>query len=217
MTRHGSGHQSGRLGRPRSTRLPDAASWARWLAAARSSLPSSTRTPSPAGSVPTFEWQALFDREWRALSAVQQRAFREAVAAFVDDLREGTGFRKSLRVKKMQGREDVREITWAPDGRATFHFGTPAPEGQPHSAGPRIGPHKISPRPCPFHQQRELRASDRACQTLGRAPRGPRSGADRDLRVVTAQSPARCGSLMAAERRLVVLGGRLVILVVNDH
>jgi hypothetical protein len=35
--------------------------------------------------------------------------------------------------------------------------------------------------------------------------------------MVTAQSPTRCGSLMAAERRLVVLGGRLVLLVVNEQ
>jgi len=97
--------------------------------------------------VPTFEWQALFDREWRALSAEQQRAFREAVATFVDDLREGTGFRKSLRVKKMQGREEVWEMTWAPDGRATFHFGTPAAEGQPHIVWRRIGTYKIFTRP----------------------------------------------------------------------
>ncbi len=41
---------------------------------------------------------------------------------------------------------------------------------------------------------------------------GPRSGAGRDLPVVIAQSPTRCGSLMAAERRLVVLGDRLVVL-----
>ena len=46
---------------------------------------------------------------------------------------------------------------------------------------------------------------------------GPRSGAGRDLPVVIAQSPTRCGSLMAAERRLVVLGDRLVVLVVNEH
>jgi hypothetical protein len=35
--------------------------------------------------------------------------------------------------------------------------------------------------------------------------------------VVIAQNPARCGSLVAAERRLVILGGRLVILVVDEH
>ena len=71
--------------------------------------------------MPAFEWLALFDREWRSLTAEQQRAFRDAVAAFVEDLREATGLRKGLRVKKMQGREDVWEMTWAPDGSATFH------------------------------------------------------------------------------------------------
>jgi hypothetical protein len=97
--------------------------------------------------VPTFEWQALFDREWRSLTAEQQRAFRDAVAAFVADLREGTGFRKGLRLKKMQGREDVWEMTWAPDGRATFHFGTPVAEGEAHIVWRRIGTHKIFTRP----------------------------------------------------------------------
>ncbi len=97
--------------------------------------------------MPTFEWQALFDREWCALTAEQQRAFRDAVTAFVDDLREGAGFRKSLRVKKMQGREDVWEMTWAPDGRATFHFGNPVAEGEVHIVWRRIGTHKIFTRP----------------------------------------------------------------------
>ena len=97
--------------------------------------------------MPTFEWQALFDREWRSLTAAQQRAFRDAVAGFVEDLREGTGLRKGLRVKKMQGREDVWEMTWAPDGRATFHFATPVTEGEAHIVWRRIGTHKIFTRP----------------------------------------------------------------------
>lgn len=97
--------------------------------------------------MPTFEWLPLFGREWCSLSPAQQRAFRESVAAFVDDLREGTGFRKSLRVKKMQGREDVWELTWAPDGRATFHFGNPVAEGELHIVLRRIGTHKIFTRP----------------------------------------------------------------------
>ena len=97
--------------------------------------------------MPTFEWLPLFDREWRSLSPARQRAFRYAVAAFVDDLREGTGFRKSLRVKKMQGREDVSEMTWAPDGRATFHFGNPIVEGELHIVWRRVGSHKIFTRP----------------------------------------------------------------------
>jgi hypothetical protein len=97
--------------------------------------------------VPTFEWQALFGRDWEALTAVQRTAFRDAVAAFVADLAEGGGFRKGLRVKKMQGREDIWEMTWAPDGRATFHFGTQVLRGEPHIVWRRIGTHKIFARP----------------------------------------------------------------------
>ena len=97
--------------------------------------------------MPTFEWQPLFGRDWEALTAAQRKAFRDAVAAFVADLAEGSGFRKGLRVKKMQGRDDVWELTWAPDGRATFHFGTPVRKGEPHIVWRRIGTHKIFTRP----------------------------------------------------------------------
>jgi hypothetical protein len=68
-------------------------------------------------------------------------------AGDLEVLREGSGFRKGLRVKRMQGREDVREITWAPDGRATFHFGNPVAEGEVHIVWRRIGTHKIFTRP----------------------------------------------------------------------
>jgi hypothetical protein len=104
------------------------------------------RTQPRADNVPTFEWLPLFDREWRELTPQQQRAFRDAVAAFVDDLREGSGFRKGLRVKKMQGREDVWEMTWAPDGRATFRFRDPIADGEVHIIWRRIGTHKIFTR-----------------------------------------------------------------------
>ncbi|MDQ2874766.1 MAG: hypothetical protein M3Y33_08245 [Actinomycetota bacterium] len=97
--------------------------------------------------MPTFEWLPLFDREWRSLSREQQCAFRDAVAALAGDLREGAAFRKGLRVKKMQGREDVWEMTWAPDGRATFRFGSPVTEGEPHIVWRRIGTHRIFTRP----------------------------------------------------------------------
>jgi hypothetical protein len=97
--------------------------------------------------VPTFEWQALFDRDWEALTLAQRKAFRDAVAAFVADLAEGSGFRKGLRVKKMQGRTDIWELTWAPDGRATFHFGAQVRAGEAHIVWRRIGTHKIFTRP----------------------------------------------------------------------
>ena len=79
-------------------------------------------------------------------SARRTRAFRDSVAAFVADLNAGGGFRKGLRVKKMQGREDIWELTWAPDERATFHFGESVRPGEAHIVWRRIGTHKIFTR-----------------------------------------------------------------------
>ncbi|NGO80903.1 hypothetical protein G6045_35380 [Streptomyces sp. YC504] len=70
-----------------------------------------------------------------------------AVAQFVADLRAGTGFRRGLRVKKMQGYDDVWEMSWAPDGRATFHYGPSVTDGEPHVVWRRIGTHSIFTRP----------------------------------------------------------------------
>jgi hypothetical protein len=90
---------------------------------------------------------ALVSRDWEVLTASQRKAFRDAVAALVADLAEGNGYSKGLRVKKMQGRDDISELTWAADGRATFHFGTPVRKGEPHIVWRRIGTHKILTRP----------------------------------------------------------------------
>ena len=35
------------------------------------------------------------------------------------------GFRLGLRVKRVQGEWSLFEMTWAPDGRATFSMGEP--------------------------------------------------------------------------------------------
>ncbi|MFF2656863.1 hypothetical protein ACFVUH_05810 [Kitasatospora sp. NPDC058032] len=50
-------------------------------------------------------------------------------------------------MKKMQGHPDVRELTWAPDGRATSSYGTPLQGGEPHIVRRRIGTHEIFSRP----------------------------------------------------------------------
>jgi len=54
------------------------------------------------------------------LTPDQQRAFLAAVKLFVDDLRSRRGFRAGLRVKRIRGAADLWELTWAPDGRATW-------------------------------------------------------------------------------------------------
>lgn len=97
--------------------------------------------------MPTFERLATFLRDFSGLTPAQREAFLRAVSMFVGDLREGTGFRKSLRVKKMEGADGIWELSWAPDGRATFEYGDPVKEGHPHVRWRRVGTHDIFKRP----------------------------------------------------------------------
>ena len=84
-----------------------------------------------------------FLRDWQRLTRDQQLRFQKAVGAFVEDLSAGSGFRAGLRVKKMQGRDDLWEMTWAPDGRATFSYGETVREGHQRIVWHRIGTHDI--------------------------------------------------------------------------
>lgn len=97
--------------------------------------------------MPTYAWIALFRRDWQKLTRDEQVAFLRAVAIFVEDLAVGAGFRPGLRVKKMKGHENVWEMTWAPDGRATFSYGESLKPGQPHVIWRRIGAHEIFKEP----------------------------------------------------------------------
>jgi hypothetical protein len=98
-------------------------------------------------NVPTYEALSHFLRDWKQLTSGQKAAFMVAVAQFVADLKAGTGFRKGLRVKKMQGHDSVWEMTWAPDGRATFQYGEAVSDGDQHIVWRRIGTHEIFSRP----------------------------------------------------------------------
>ncbi len=97
--------------------------------------------------MPTFAWLARFARDLDLLSPDQEAAFLTAVAQFVEDLGRGEGFRKGLRVKGVKGAEGIFEMTWADDGRATFEYGVPVKEGEPHVIWRRIGAHKILNEP----------------------------------------------------------------------
>ncbi|MFB8241352.1 hypothetical protein ACFC58_32940 [Kitasatospora purpeofusca] len=97
--------------------------------------------------MPTYESLAHFLRDWKNLTPAQKAAFLVAVSQLVADLRTGKGFRRGLRVKKMQGHPDIWELTWAPNGRATFNYGTSLREGEPHIVWRRIGTHEIFGRP----------------------------------------------------------------------
>ncbi|MGH3042112.1 MAG: hypothetical protein ACRDNG_10315 [Gaiellaceae bacterium] len=96
--------------------------------------------------MPTYALTAQFTRDWAALSARDRARFRTAVAKFVADLKAEHGFRPGLRVKGIQGAPGVFEMTWAPDGRATFEYGSSLGEG-PHIVWRRIGRHDVFTRP----------------------------------------------------------------------
>jgi len=71
-------------------------------------------------------------------------SFREAVAQFIADIADGgQSFHPRLRVKRVQGHRGVREMTWAPDGRATFEYGAEVRPGEPHVIWRRIGTHSV--------------------------------------------------------------------------
>ena len=47
----------------------------------------------------------------------------------------------------IQGAEGIYELTWAPDGRATFQYGRPVVGTDPHIVWPRIGTHRVIDKP----------------------------------------------------------------------
>lgn len=98
--------------------------------------------------MPTFERDPRFDREFRRLPRPQQRAFKEAVRQFVAGLTiTPPEFAPGLRVKRVQRTADVWELTFAPDGRATFAYGSEVRRGEPHIIWRRIGDHSILKNP----------------------------------------------------------------------
>jgi hypothetical protein len=97
--------------------------------------------------MPTYEALPRFWRDWDRLTLEQKRLFLSAVAKLVEDLEADRGFRAGLRVKGVQGAAGIYEMTWAPDGRATFHYGRSVREGEPHIVWRRIGTHEVFDRP----------------------------------------------------------------------
>lgn len=68
-----------------------------------------------------------------------------AFARFDADLAKGN-FRSSLGVKRVGGTDSIFDMTWAPDGRATFQYGDSQGAGA-HVIWRRIGTHKVFKRP----------------------------------------------------------------------
>jgi hypothetical protein len=90
----------------------------------------------------THEEDDSFWRDFDRLTVAQKAEFKSAIAELVADLKRGS-FRKGLRIKRVQGRSDVWEMTWAGDGRALFRYGPSVRPGDPHIIWLRIGGHEI--------------------------------------------------------------------------
>jgi hypothetical protein len=98
--------------------------------------------------VPTFERLARFDREFRRLPRELQRAFLAMLPTFVAALKQNPPvFPPALRVHRVQGTAGVWEITFAPDGRATFAYGEEIIAGEPHVIWRRVGNHGVLTEP----------------------------------------------------------------------
>ncbi|WP_328373425.1 hypothetical protein OG800_50280 (plasmid) [Streptomyces sp. NBC_00445] len=93
--------------------------------------------------MPTFEVLPRFAAALDELTSEQRRRFRRVVrGAFVPDLRTGK-FRAGLRVKGVRAAPGVYELTWAPDGRATWEYGPERICGSRHIVWRRIGRHDV--------------------------------------------------------------------------
>lgn len=94
----------------------------------------------------TFEVTKRFQRDLKKMQKNQRDAFADAVQEFVQDASSGK-FRSGLRVKRVQGTPGVYEMTWAPNGRATWEYGTPIRKNEPHIVCRRVGTHEIFRNP----------------------------------------------------------------------
>jgi hypothetical protein len=98
--------------------------------------------------VPTYELPNSVYAEYAKLSRGQRRAFRRALARFIEALRtKPTVFPVGMRVKGVQGYPGVFEMTFAPDGRATFEYGEELVKGEPYVIWRRVGDHSIFRQP----------------------------------------------------------------------
>lgn len=97
--------------------------------------------------MPTFFRTDPFLRDWNSLTPEQKARFKIAVRQMVDDLRTHRGFRPGLRIKRVRKTTGIFEMTWAPDGRATFEYGAEVRPGEPHIVWRRIGAHDIFQNP----------------------------------------------------------------------
>lgn len=96
----------------------------------------------------TYEMSPRFKRDYRDLSATQRTRARSAARDFAADLNQKIAPRPGLRVKRVRAAPPgIFELTWAPDGRATFEFGREIRAGETHIVWRRVGTHAVFKHP----------------------------------------------------------------------
>ena len=102
--------------------------------------------------MPTYDYSSTFIQDISRLTDQDYARFMIALRLFIQDLQAmeagyRTAFRRGLRVKGVKGATGVFEMTWAPDGRATFAWGDPIRKGSRHVQWRRCGKHDVLTRP----------------------------------------------------------------------
>jgi hypothetical protein len=93
--------------------------------------------------MPTYEGSRRFGRDFQKLTSEQRKRFMALLATDFIPALKTQQFPPRLRIKRVQATAQVWELTWAPDGRATFQYGAERSPGEPHVIWRRIGTHAI--------------------------------------------------------------------------
>ena len=93
--------------------------------------------------MPTYELEDPFRQDLKRLTPEQYRLFKKAVRKMVEDIKAKRPFRAGLRVERFESIKGAYEMSWAPDGRALFTYGTSPHPGDTHIIWLRVGTHDI--------------------------------------------------------------------------
>lgn len=98
--------------------------------------------------MPTYVLLDRFNRDLAKLAPELRARFKKCVTEqFIAAIAQGAPFPPGLRIKGVQGQRGVWEMTFAPNGRATFEYGPERSDGDPHIVWRRVGTHDIFTAP----------------------------------------------------------------------
>ena len=125
-------------------------------------------------------------RDLKKLTREQRQRFLVALGHFISDLQEIeagrlTDFRHGLRVKPLTDVPDVMEMTWAPDGRATFSIGSEMESAKRRVRWRRCGARSVLRRPWAWSGAGRARHSSTGRQIVCEAQSQQRDAVPGDL------------------------------------